>query len=340
MEGAPGHGRVGGGAPGSLSFHLEDDGPLRRGLDPDELAAALRADDGRLWVDIDSDEDAAWSLLADPFGFHPLAVEDTRSPECRIKLETYDGYLFIVVRGMRLATWTPDPYDVQAPNVYVFIGERFLVTVHAGPSPAVEAVAERVERDPGMLLRRGVDHVAYAVIDTLVDFYFPLLDEFDTFVDALEDEVFEDGDRIMPRIFSLRRTELGLRRNLAPMREVLVAVANRPTPYLAEGTQVFLRDVYDHVIRQLESVDIQRERLTGLVEIHLSTISNRTNAVMKALSIVATLVLPATLVASIYGMNFRHMPGLASPLGFWLALGGMVAISGSVLAYVWWKGWL
>ena len=340
MEGAPGIERVGGGAPGSRSFYLENGAPVRRGLGPDEIAAALRTDRGRLWVDIDSDDDAAWSLLAEPFGFHPLAIEDTRSPECRIKLETYDGYLFLVVRGMRLATWTPDPYDVEAPNLYLFLGERFLVTVHAGSSPAVEAVVERIERDPEPMLRRGVEHIAHAVVDRLVDFYFPLLDEFDSFVDALEDEVFEGGEEIVPRIFAMRRTERGLRRNLAPMREVMAAIANRPTPYLAEETRFFFRDVYDHVIRQLEFVDMQRERLTGLVEIHLSSMSNQVNAVMKTLSIVATLVLPATLVASVYGMNFRHMPGLANPFGFWLALGGMAAISGGFLAYVWWKGWI
>lgn len=339
MEGAPGFERVGRGPGQPPSYHVDDRGPLRRGLDRDALREAFESARGRFWVHIDSEDDAQWDLLSELFGFHPLAVEDTRSPDCRIKLETYDGYLFIVVRGLRLATWTPEPYDIETPNLYLFLGGHFLVTVRAGRSTVVDAVRERLEAGPE-LLRRGVDRLAYTVIDTLVDFYFPLLDELDRFVDGLEDELFEDGRDVMPRIFALRRTELALRRNLTPMREVLASVANRPTPYLGAETQLFFRDVYDHLIRQVESVDIQRERLTGVVEVNLSSISNRTNEVVKSLSIVATLVLPATLVASIYGMNFEWMPALDSPSGFWLALAAMLIISGAFLLYFWRKGWL
>ncbi|HEX6940452.1 MAG TPA: magnesium/cobalt transporter CorA [Longimicrobiales bacterium] len=327
-------------APGRfLYYHLDPRGQLRRGMSRKELAGMHRAGRGPLWVDIDSTRDDDWALLAELFHFHPLAIEDTRSPNCRVKVEEYEGYLFIVVRGIHFTEETPDPYDVDPHNLYLFVGESFLVSVHAGRFAAVDTVAGRLDGGADALAR-GVDHVAYTLVDALVDLYFPTLDRVDEFIEEIEHEIFDGNGEQMSRIFDLKRALVTLRRHLAPMREATSVLANRPTPYLRPETQVYFRDVHDHVVRQLDAVESYRELLTGALEAQLATISNRTNEVIKALSVIATVVLPPTLIASVYGMNFRWMPWLHDPNGFWIAMGGMALITGALLAYVWWKGWL
>lgn len=323
-----------------MTCFLDEAGNFQRSLSPEALAAIVAAGKGSLWIDIDSKSDAQYRLLTDLFQFHPLAVEDVRSPGCRIKVEEYEGCLFIVVRGVHFATETPEPYDMDTQNLYLFLGPGFLVTAHAGRCISVEKVLERLVAAPDQL-GRGVDRLAYHVVDTLVDLYFPLLDQIDDFVGDLEDSIFQGGDGVLvEQIFQLKRSLLVLRRHLAPMREVGSTLANRPSEYLRLETQIYLRDVYDHVVRQLESVETYREMVSGALETNLMVISNRMNEVMKALSVIATVVLPPTLLASVYGMNFEYIPGTQYRLGFWVAVIVMAGISGLFLAYVWRKRWL
>lgn len=328
------------GVDGAPLCFLALDGSLEAIPDDTALSQALVAGQGALWVHIESRSESQWRLLSDLFHFHPLAIEDTRSPETRSKLEDYEGFLFVVVREAHWDRNTPEPYDFRAPNLYLFIGGHFVVSVADQPCSAVQTVRERLSVAPD-LLARGADHLAYVLIDTVVDHYFPLLDEIDDLVEALEEGILaERGGRIMGDVFDLKRTVLALRRHLAPMREVAGTLANRPSPQLRPETQVYFRDVHDHVLRQVEAVENYRDMLTSALEIHFSVVSNRMNEVIKALSVIATVVLPPTLVASIYGMNFDFMPGLHSAQGFWIAVGLMVLISGGFVGYLSWKGWL
>lgn len=338
MEG--GVGAVSGNSSAPGVAYLDEAGGFHQTLEPEVLAAVVAGGTGVLWVDINSKDDEQYRLLNDIFHFHPLAIEDVRSPNCRVKLEEYEGSLFVVVRGVRFATETPEPYDLDTQNLYLFIGPTFLVTAHAGPSAPVAEVQARLATAPDQL-GRGVDRLAYQVIDALVDHYFPLLDQLDEFVDDLEDSIFRGGETIMlEQIFELKRSLLVLRRHLAPMREVTALMANRPSTYLRPETQIYLRDVYDHVVRQLESVETYREMVSGALETNLMVVSNRMNEVIKALSVIATVVLPPTLLASIYGMNFEYLPGTGTRLGFWIAIAVMAAISVGFLYYVWRKRWL
>lgn len=338
MEG--GSGAVSELAPAPGVVYLDTAGGFHQELDSEELAVAVAEGTGALWVHIDSSVDEQYRLLNDLFHFHPLAVEDVRSPNCRVKLEEYEGCLFVVVRGVRFATETPEPYDLETKNLYLFIGPTFLVTAHAGPSAPIAEVRKRLGSAPDQL-GRGVDRLAYQALDALVDHYFPLLDQIDEFVDDLEDSIFRGREGILlEQIFELKRSLLLLRRHLAPMREVAATLANRPSTYLRPETQIYLRDVYDHVVRQLESVETYREMVSGALETNLMVVSNRMNEVMKALSVIATVVLPPTLLASVYGMNFDYLPGTDSSAGFWIAIVIMAAISLGFLAYVWRKGWL
>lgn len=323
------------------SFYQPPAGGFRTNLSAEEIVSILNQRDGLLWVDVDSRNSTEWLALAQTVDFHPLTIEDTLSPESRLKIEEYEGYLFGIARELSFNTRTADPYDFESCNISWYLGKTFFITVHHHPSRSTDTVVERLENAPE-LMDRGVDYLAYATLDALTDSYFPLLDEIDEFVDELETQIFDQAHatETLEKIFALKRTLLSLRRHQAPMREIMATLSNRPTQYLQPSTQIYFRDVYDHVVRQVESIETYRDLLTGAIEIYFSVVSNRMNEVMKALTIVGTFLLPATWVASIYGMNFEWMPWLHHRHGFWIAMMGMFGISALLLGYLKAKKWV
>jgi magnesium transporter len=315
------------------SLYRRPDGVLEQELAPARIRAIVDSGEGELWVDIDSTDVHQHSLLEKVFGFHPLAIEDTLSPGSRVKLEEYDRYIFVVVSGVRFDRATPDPFDLENFNLYFFLGKNFLVTVHAIESPSCDSTRERLMRNPD-LLGRGAEMTMHSIIDQAVDAYFPIVESLNDLVDKLEEKLFESFDeKLIHEIFKAKRSAFSLRRHIGPLREVLNVLTNRPSIYIRAETQLYYRDVYDHTIRIMESVDTTRDLLAGVLETYLSQTSNRMNQVMKQLSIVATLALPLIVVGGIYGMNFSQMPLTHHPLGFYWALGTMVAISAVM---VWW----
>lgn len=323
------------------SFYQRAPGEVRSDLTMPQIVQAVQADEGRIWVDVNSHYSNAWLALAETLDLHPLTIEDTLSPESRIKIEEYDDYLFVVARDANFNKETSDPYDFETCNLYLYIGKHYLITVHQRPSRATDVLADRL-RVSSELLDRGVDYLAYAVLDSIIDLYFPMLDQIDEFVDQLETGIFERqaSNEVLEQIFALKRTLLALRRHQSPMREILATMANRPSPYLSHNTQIYLRDVYDHVVRQVESIETYRDLLSGALEIYFSVVSNRMNEIMKALTVVGTFLLPATWIASIYGMNFESMPFLHHPLGFWVAIALMFGISLLLMGYMKIKHWM
>jgi magnesium transporter len=316
-----------------VSLYRRPDGALEQELSPSRIRAIVEGGEGELWVDIDSTDVHQHSLLEKVFGFHPLAIEDTLSPGSRVKLEEYDRYIFVVVSGVRFDRATPDPFDLETFNLYFFLGKNFLVTVHSIESASCDSTRERLMRNPD-LLGRGAEMTMHSIIDQAVDAYFPIVESLNDLVDKLEEKLFESFDeKLIHEIFKAKRSAFSLRRHIGPLREVLNVLTNRPSVYIRAETQLYYRDVYDHTIRIMESVDTTRDLLAGVLETYLSQTSNRMNQVMKQLSIVATLALPLIVVGGIYGMNFSQMPLTHHPLGFYWALGTMVAISAVM---VWW----
>jgi len=313
---------------------------VERGLSPARLRDMVRAGEGELGVDVDSNDLHQHALLEKVFDFHPLAVEDTLSPRTRVKLEEYDRYVFVVMAGIAFDQATPDPFDLHTSNLYFFLGKNFLVTVHGVPSAGCDAARDRLLHGPD-LLARGAEMTMHHIIDQAVDAYFPLVEELNGMVDGLEQKLFEEFDEgLIHEIFKAKRSTFGLRRHIGPLREVLNILTNRPCGYIRPETQLYYRDVYDHTIRLMESVDTTRDLLAGVLETYLSQTSNRMNRVMKQLSIVATVALPLIVIAGIYGMNFSRMPLIHDPLGFWVAVASMAVVS---LAIVWWlkrRQWL
>jgi magnesium transporter len=315
------------------SIYRRPDGSLEHDLSPARLREVVQSGEGELWVDIDSTNMHQHALLEKVFQFHPLAIDDTLSPGTRVKLEEYDRYMFVVMAGVRFDEGTPDPFDLETFNLYFFLGKNFLVTVHAFPSLSCGTVRERLMRNPD-LLGRGVEMIMHNIIDQAVDAYFPLVELLNDLVDKLEDKLFAEFDeKLIHEIFRAKRAVFTFRRHIGPLREVLNILSNRPSGYIRPETQLYYRDVYDHTIRIVESLDTTRELLGGVLETYLSQTSNRMNKVMKQLSIVATIALPLIVVAGIYGMNFTHLPLTDHPVGFYWALSIMLAVSVTIL---WW----
>ena len=322
------------------SIYRRPDGTLEQDIAPARIREIVQSGEGELWVDIDSTSMHQHALLEKVFEFHPLSVEDTLSPNTRVKLEEYPRYVFVVMAGVQFDQATPDPFDLETSNLYFFLGKNFLVTVHALPSTGCDAARDRLLRSPD-LLARGAEMTMHHIIDQAVDSYFPLVEELNGKVDGLEQKLFEDFDEgLIHEIFKAKRSTFSFRRHIGPLREVLNILTNRPCGYIRPETQLYYRDVYDHTIRLMESVDTTRDLLAGVLETYLSQTSNRMNRVMKQLSIVATVALPLIVIAGIYGMNFSRMPLIHDALGFWVAVASMAGVS---LAIVYWlkhRKWL
>jgi magnesium transporter len=296
--------------------------------------AQLLVDGGALWVDIDSTVRSQHALLEKVFRFHPLSIEDTLNPASRVKVDEYEGYLFIILRGIALATGTDDPYDLETKDLYCFLGKQSLVTVHAGPMPSVDAVADAIRRNPD-LLTQGVERALHAILDSTIDGYFPILEQIDAFIDGLEERVFVDFDEAALRdLFQVKRLVLSLRRYLAPSREVMNILTNRPSALLTADVQIYFRDIYDHVLRINDSLDTYRELLSSTMDAYLSQVSNRLGSTTKALSVVATMSLPFVVVSGMWGMNFTQIPLTGWPHGFWVLLVAQLGLGGLLLFYL------
>ena len=314
------------------SFLMTPQGEFRQDLPIAELVRVIREQAGELWVDIDIANRHQVALLEKVCGFHPLSVEDTLNPNSRVKLEEYPGYLFMIIRGVRLNDNTNDPYDLETFNLNFFLGPNYLVTVHGHQARAITDVLERVERNPE-LLGRGAERLMHAVADSAVDAYFPLLDTIDDFVDGLEQRVFVRFDNsALHEIFEVKRLVLQLRRHLSPQREVFSILTNRPSALLAPDSQVYFRDVYDHVLRINDSLDTYRELLSSTLDSYLTQVSNRLGEVTKGLSVVATVSLPFVVISGMWGMNVANIPLAQHPHAFWWMLGMQTAIGLVLLA--------
>jgi magnesium transporter len=321
-------------------YFVDADGKLRRDLSISELADVIKTGTGQLWVDMRVTSRQCIAMLDNVFSFHPLAVEDALNPSSRVKVDEYPGFLFAIVRGLRLRQETDDPYDIETYNLSFFLGANYLVTVHGGQSPAIPTVAERVERHADVL-QRGVERVMHAIMDSSVDAYFPLLDQIDEFIDGLEARVFEHFDNTaLHDIFQVKRLVLSLRRHLSPQREVFNILTNRPTPLLAPEVQVYFRDIYDHMLRINDSLETYRELLSSTLDSYLTQVSNRLGAITKTLSVIATLSIPFVVISGMWGMNFQHIPWANSPNAFWHMLWLQLGMGAGLVIWFRWRKYL
>lgn len=277
-----------------------------------------------LWLDIESPTAGDLELLRREFGFHELALEDVVTPHERAKIDQYPGYCFIVFYAAR-------PGHLQ--EIKLFVGENYLVTAHAGPFPEVAETAERWQRNASRL-EPGVGVLVYSLLDTIVDGYFGVVDDLAERLDALETMILDGrAPRNLDTALALKRELLRLRRVLTPERDVLNMLVRRDEPIFSTTTLLYFQDVYDHLLRVLDSIDLYRDQFAAALDVYLSAVSNRLNVVMKRMTALSTILMTLALIAGIYGMNFRLTPSQDEPLAFWWVVGAMAALGLALTAY-------
>src|SRR6266550_6476502 len=319
------------------SCYNDPSGQMRQQLSRQEIERALAAGEGTLWVDIDTRDSDKVAMLRDVFHFHPLAIEEAVNSQSRVKLEEFDRYVLLIVRTVAFCETTDDPYDLDTVNISFFLGKNYLVTVHGADTNPVAATEELLQRKPE-LVTHGPARLMHAIVDQAVDAYFPIIDKLDEFMDSLEEKIYGTFDQgALREVFAVKRLVLTLRRHLAPERDALSVLTNRPSTLLAPDTQVYFRDIYDHVLRIYDSLENFRDLLSSTLDSYLTQVSNRLGMATKALGIVATVTLPFVVVSGMWGMNFEHIPLHGHPHGFMILLFGQVALSLLILAGLRWR---
>jgi magnesium transporter len=305
------------------------------GFDPARVSDHLEDPDSLVWLDLEDPTDEELALIEEEFALHPLAVEDARHRGQRPKVEVFDKYFFLVMHAVQLKDG-----ELRDQEVHAFVGSNYLATLRYAPAFDLKPVLRRWERQQE-LTKEGGGFLLYALLDEVVDGYFNVVERFEDDSESVEEQVFADETRpdTQERIFRLKKQVIEFRRLVMPLREVLDLLQGEPR--VVTGTlAAYYRDVADHIIRVLEFIDNVRELLTTALEAYLSQVSNRLNTVMKQLTSWAAIILVPTLIAGIYGMNFRHMPELNWLLGYPFALGLMAASAFTLYTVFRRRGWL
>lgn len=294
---------------------------------------------GTFWLNIHGLHDTA--MMADigqAFQLHPLVMEDILNTNQRPKLDSYPDYLFLVTRFF---SYDPDSMTIGSEQVSIILGRNFVLSFQERQTGSLDPVRERLRSNRGLIRAAGADHLAYALLDIIVDRYFIVLEQIGDDCDSLEDELLrKPGTSMLQGIHKLKRETMELRRAVWPLREVINNLVRNDHQFFQHDTVLYLRDVYDHTVHFIESLEAIRDLLAGMLDIYLSSISNRVNMEVRALTVVAMLFMPATLIAGIFGMNFRAMPWLLEPNGFWFALGLMAGIASLMVLIFWRRQWL
>jgi magnesium transporter len=279
-----------------------------------------------IWHDIRDPDDPQLEKLAEQYKLHPLHIEDCRHGGQSAKVEEQGDYLFIVVKPIHL----DEKYELTIGDLDFFLGKDYLITVQEPNCKGVAAILDRLRRTCDKL---RPDQLLYRIIDAVVDAYLPVLDKFNDCIDELEDSVLDNPEpRTLQQIFEMKRKLIEVRRVLTNMRDVAGHLQRTESELIGRDLAPFLRDVYDHVARNLDMIETQRDLVNGSLDIYLSSVANRTNQVMKVLTFMGTIALPALVISGIYGMNVKGLPWVDSPHALAIVSGLIIALS---VALVW-----
>lgn len=292
----------------------------------------------RMWVDVqDPTHEELEPLLEQRFGFHELAAEDALSTNTLPKYDAFPEYDFFVFRAVDIDV---SRHGSQTQKIAAFLNKEFLFTVHRGTLRAVDDVAARLPSDR-RILGNGPDYLLYDIVDEMVDAHFPLLEKIEECVDDLQDSIFKNAQpHQLDELLHLKRDINVLRRQSTPQRELLNQISRGDANFVQKQHLIYFRDVYDHMFRIGETIDVERDMMASTMEAYLSVVANRTNDIMKVLTIFSSIMLPMSVIAGIYGMNFVHMPELHWVNGYTWALGLMALTAVTLLLWFWKKGWI
>ena len=287
-----------------------------------------------LWIDLDDPAGPGLDALATRFGFHELAVEDCRNHPQLAKIDQFEGHAFLIANSVRF----DDEGDLGVRELDFFVGAEWIVTVHEGPSLTIEAVASRLGNG---VAPDSSARILHALLDATLERFLPSLERIGDTIDEIEDEILDRLDpRSLSKMFGLKRDLVEFRRAAWAQRELLNALSRRDNTIVPAEMQIYFRDVYDHIVTALEMVESYRDLLSGVVEIYLTQAANRTNETVKALTIIATIILPLTLITGWYGMNVANLPLASHPLGVWIVTGGMILLTAGLLVWFRKRRWI
>lgn len=276
--------------------------------------------------------------IGDLFNLHPLVQEDILNTQQRPKIDEYDDYLFLEARSFK---YDQTNMAVDSEQISFVLGRNYLLTFQERSTGIFEPVRGRLRVSRAHIRELGVDYLAYALLDSIVDRYFKVLEDVGDDSEALEDILLHKPTNIeLHSIHQLKHVSIELRRAVWPLREVINNLTRNENDFFKPTTMPYLRDVYDHTVNFIESLESIRDSLSGMMDIYMASVSNRVNLEVRALTVVAMLFMPATLIAGIFGMNFHEMPWLAEKNGFWWAMGLMVSIASVMIMIFWRRQWL
>jgi len=292
------------------------------------------------WVNIDGLHDVkVMEKVGKHFGLHALVLEDILNTEQRPKIEDFDDHIFVV---LKMLYYDETDGEIRAEQISVILGSNFVLSFQERVGDIFNPLRERIRGAKGRVRKMGPDYLAYNLLDAIVDNYCVVLEKLGEQIEGMEEELVSNPTPdTLQRIHSLKREMIFLRKSVWPLREVVSRLERGESELIKDSTGIYLRDVYDHTIQVIDTIETYRDMLSGMLDIYLSSISNRMNQVMKVLTIIATIFIPLTFVAGIYGMNFEYMPELKwhwfYPKAFWLVMLGVAAL---MLVYFRRKKWL
>jgi len=317
---------------------------VETGFGREELPELLADQTNVVWVDLMGETpehiEEAKDILLNVFNFHYLTVEDCIEVRHQPKIEAFDKYLYLIVHGIKPDETSPTNFVTKELDAY--LGPNYIVTFHVQRFRSLKTVKQRLKTST-FACQRGAAYLLHHILDELVDLYMPIVDDFDSAINQLEDRVFEmkrASHTVLGDVMDVRRAVARLRRISARQLEVLYRLSHGEFPQIPDEILPFYRDVHDHLVRISDLAEGYRDLVNSLFDIHFSVIATKTNDVMKTLAVLSAIVLPLSLIAGIYGMNFENMPELKSGNGYFYTLAGMAILAIALLAYFWRKGWI
>ena len=304
-----------------------------------EEAYSLKDKSSVTWLNIDGvHKPEIIEQVGTHFGIHPLVLEDIANTGQRPKIDDFDEYIFVVLRMLR---FDEKENETKTEQVSIVLGRDFVISFQELEGDVFDAIRERLRNNKGRIRKIGADYLAYTLIDAIVDNYFIILEKLGETIEDIEDKlVTNTSTETLRTIHDLKREMVFLRKSVWPLREVISRMERSESPLINKSTHIYLRDVYDHTIQVMDSVETFREMLSGMLDIYLSSVSNRMNEVMKVLTVIATIFIPLTFLAGIYGMNFRHMPELELPWSYPAILTLMFTVAILMVVYFRRKKWI
>ena len=290
------------------------------------------------WINISGLNEEIIADIGESFHFHPLLLEDILNTEQRPKMDEYDGYAFFI---LKMLTYDDEKEEVETEQVSIILNDDVVISFQEVEGDIFDPLRERLRTNKGIVRKNGADYLAYSLVDTIVDYYFTILEKLGDHIEALEDELLENpSTETIEKLHRMKRQMITLRKSIWPLREVISKLERSGTGFIKDTTRIYLRDVYDHTIQAIDAVETYRDLLSGMLDIYLSSISNRMNEIMKVLTIIGTIFIPLTFVAGVYGMNFKYMPELDWRLAYPVIWVVMIVITIIMIIYFRRKKWL